>query len=49
MQELAIASVPMQRYRLLYGQNKALWQGTLFKELEKPLVLPRGGAKDGPH
>lgn len=42
MQELAIASVPMQQYRLLYPQHKALWHGTLFQELEKPLVLKKG-------
>lgn len=36
MQELAIASVPMQQFRLLYPAARALQRGTLFAELEKP-------------
>ncbi len=44
MQELAIASVPMQQYHLLYPPQQALWHGTLFQELEKPLMPLKGGA-----
>lgn len=49
MQALAIASVPMQKYRLLYPQQLALWHGTLFLELEKPLACKKGGAADDPN
>lgn len=33
---LAIAYVPMQRFRDLYDNTSALNRGTLFKELDKP-------------
>lgn len=34
--ELAIAHVPMQVWRKLYSQEKALQRGTLFAELDLP-------------
>lgn len=46
MQELAIASVPMQEYRELYAPEKALCRGTLFKELDLPWE-PEKGKKGG--
>lgn len=46
MQELAIASVPMQQYRQLYGTQKALTRGTLFMELDLPWQ-PENGMKGG--
>ncbi len=38
MQELAIASVPMQIYRQLYSPPQALRRGTVFAELYKPFM-----------
>lgn len=49
MQELAIASVPMQQYRMLYQPQQALWHGTLFRELEKPLMSVKGGVPHDEH
>lgn len=39
---LAMAYVPIQKFRNLYDPAKALEQGTLFKELDLP-YLGRGG------
>lgn len=50
MQELAIASVPMQEYRELYAPDKALARGTLFMELDlpwEPEKGKRGGCRCG--
>lgn len=50
MQELAIASVPMQEYRQLYTPAQGLQHGTLFKELDLPFApqtCRKGGAGDG--
>lgn len=35
---LAIAYVPMQRWQLLYEENIALDRGTIFRDLDKPLI-----------
>jgi len=34
--QLAIATVPMQRWRLTYSPEKALCAGTMFAELNLP-------------
>lgn len=50
MQQLAMASVVMQEYRLLYTPAQGLQHGTLFKELDLPLAphtCRKGGACDG--
>ncbi len=39
---LAIATVPMQRWRLTYSHEKALGEGTMFAELNLPF---RGGKR----
>ncbi len=39
---LAIASVPMQKWRLTYSPEKALCEGTMFAELNLPF---KGGCK----
>ena len=39
--QLAMAYVPMQSFRNLYSPAEALIRGTLFEELDKPLV--KGG------
>lgn len=51
MQDLAIANVPMQQFRRLYGWQQALRRGTLFMELEKPwdpCAGMKGDRYDGP-
>lgn len=35
---LAMAYVPMQRWRLLYEENIGLDRGTIFRELDKPFI-----------
>lgn len=40
---LAIATVPMQRFRQLYDPATALGRGTLFRELDLPFYGKRGG------
>jgi hypothetical protein len=39
---LAIASVPMQQWRLTYSPEKALAEGTMFAELNLPF---KGGKR----
>lgn len=38
MPQLAMVYSPVQPYRQLYGRDEALMRGTLFIELDKPLV-----------
>ncbi|MBQ4528914.1 MAG: spore coat associated protein CotJA [Clostridia bacterium] len=33
---LAFAYVPFQEFKNLYSTDKALWRGTIFKELDIP-------------
>ena len=35
---LAMAYIPMQKFENLYGIDEALCSGTLFKDLDKPLL-----------
>lgn len=35
---LAMAYVPLQRWRMLYEGDVALTRGTLFHELDKPFI-----------
>ncbi len=35
---LAMAYVPMQRWRLLYEADVGLDRGTIFRELDKPFI-----------
>lgn len=36
---LAYAYVPIQRWRMLYSDKDALYKGTLFEELYKPMEV----------
>lgn len=36
-ERLAMAYVPMQRWRMLYAPDAALMRGTMFEELDLPL------------
>ena len=36
--QLAMVYSPMQCFRMLYPHDKALMRGTLFEELDKPLM-----------
>ena len=51
MQEnLAIASVPVQDWGALYGEEEALRVGTIFQDLNKPFFAASGdGAQSCPH
>lgn len=42
MQQLAIASVPMQCFEHLYNLETALERGTVFKVLDLPFTAYRG-------
>lgn len=35
---LAMAYVPVQKWRMLYEEDVALERGTLFRELDKPFL-----------
>lgn len=39
--QLAMVYSPMQCYRMLYSPEDALMRGTLFEELDKPLMEDR--------
>lgn len=35
---LAMAYVPMQKWRMLYAEDVGFSRGTIFKELDKPFI-----------
>ena len=41
MHQLAMVYSPMQCFRMLYSPEDALKRGTLFEELDKPLLEDR--------
>ena len=42
---LAMAYVPMQKWREIYELDKAFQTGTIFRELDKPFVIGRCAAR----
>ena len=43
--QLAMVYAPSQKFAMLYASEDALLRGTLYEQLDKPLII--GGARNG--